>query len=170
MARRERLPSPSYRQGAGASSGPHGRGLVKSRPLQSLPSWQEGHFREALVTFLHSSHTKTEELKPERDDKDCPRCHNWPGMELARASFPARPVYWLCTLTCWQHLCDPASAPGHKPRAWETANRTTETGALVGWGLLSPDLSLQGSWPHLRGRGGWTGSRGNETLFCGAAW
>ena len=35
------------------------------------------------MTFLHSSHTKTNELKPERGDGNCPSCHSRPGVELA---------------------------------------------------------------------------------------
>ena len=105
------------------------------------------------MTFLHSSHTKTNELKPERGDGNCPSCHSRPGVELAITSFPARPRYWLDTLTSRQHLCDPTSAQCQEPRACKTANRTTEIGALVGWCLLYSDLPLQGSWPHLGGVG-----------------
>lgn len=89
------------------------------------------------MTLLHSSHTKTHELKPERSDRNRPSCHHRPGMELARKLFPVRPRYWLDTFTCRQHLCDPALAPGQEPGAWETANGTRDGGPS---GLVSTQI------------------------------
>lgn len=88
--------------------------VVKPRRLQSPLPWQEGHFRQALVTILHSSHTKTHELRPERD------CYpSQPGLELTRAPSSARLIPCLGALAYRWHLCDPTLTLGQEPRAWE---------------------------------------------------
>ena len=111
------------------------------------------------MTFLHSFHTKTNELKPEKSDRNHPSCHHQPGMELAITLFPARPRYWLDTFTCW-HLCDPTSAPGREPGTWETANGTRDGGPRA---LVSTQICPSKGGGH---SSGWERVVGKQRGLC----